>query len=330
MPTDGTYADWAWLDGEFVPWEECRIHARCQAVLVGAAVFEGIRAYWNEDQEQAYMFRFADHEHRLRESMKVTRMASPMPDGLETICAELIARNGWRADVHFTPFAYMGVAPDGGFLSANPNEGFFITALVRPRSRAVESGAHVRVSSFTRISDAVMPPRIKATANYQNSRLAMMEARADGYDNALLLNPRGTLSEAADACVAVIRRGRLATPPVTSGILESVTRATVMQLAQEDLGMTVEEREVDRTELYVADEVLLCATGAEVTPVASVDRVTVGAGRPGAVTRELQARYFAIARGQVEDHPEWRSPVYRRAEATGAARAAAQPTRPVV
>lgn len=306
---------WAWIDGAFVNWEDCRIHARSQAVLVGASVFEGIRAYWNPEAEEAYLFRFADHLRRIGESMKIARMSSPVPPGLERICAELIVRNGWCEDVHLAPFAYLDVAPDGGFLSANPNQGFFVTAVARPTALVVHTGAHLRVASFRRISDVSMPPRVKSAANYQNSRLAAMEARADGYDNALLLNDRGTVAEAADSCIAMVRGGRLVTPPVTSGILESVTRATVMQLAAESLGLAVEEREVDRSELYVADEVFLCGTGAEITPVVSIDRVNVASGSPGEITRRLQDRYFAIARGLVADHQDWRTPVYRTAAA---------------
>jgi branched-chain amino acid aminotransferase len=314
LNTERPIAQWGWLNGSFVAWNEFRIHARSQAVLVGAAVFEGIRAYWNADHEEAYFFRFGDHATRLRESMKLTRMSSSIPDQLEAICAELIVRNGWREDVHLSPFAYLDVSPDGGFLSRNPNEGFFVSAVARPSASVVHGGAHIKVASLLRISDATVPPRIKASANYQNSRLALMEARADGYDNALLLNQRGTVAEAADACIAMVRRGRLVTPPVTAGILESITRATVIELAREHLEMPVEEREVDRSELYVADEVLLCGTGAEITPVISIDRITIGNGAPGDMTRSLQARYFDIARGKVGEHPEWRSPVFQRAQ----------------
>lgn len=309
---------WAWINGAFVPWDECRVHARSQAVLVGAAVFEGVRAYWNADEEEAYLFRFADHSRRLAESMKMTRMSLSIPKGFEDICTELIVRNDWREDVHLAPFAYLGVSPDCGFLSANPDEGFLITAVARPRGRVVDQGAHLKVASFVRISDVSMPPRIKASANYHNSRLAIMEARVDGYDNALLLNQRGTVAEAADACIAMIRKGRLVTPPVMSGILDSITRATVMQLAHEHLALPVEEREIDRSELYVAEEVFLCGTGAEITPVISIDRLPIAAGLPGEVTLSLQDRYFGIARGLVSDHPEWRSPVYRHAPAKAA------------
>jgi branched-chain amino acid aminotransferase len=301
---------WAWKDGRLVPWDECRIHARSQAVLVGAAVFEGIRGYWNDADGEVYLFRLADHFRRMAESMKIMRMEGDLPD-LEAACIELVVANGWRENVHLAPFAYMDVAPDFGFISANANHGFFITAIARPRSQAVENGVHVRVSSFVRLTDHQMPPRVKASANYQNSRLAMAEARVDGYQNAILLTPGGVVAEAADACVVLLRRGRLVTPPVTSGILESVTRATILQLAAE-AGIAIEEREVDRSELYVADEVFLCGTGAEITPVLSVDRIGIGARAPGAITRRLQKRYLELAAGTTSEFPEWRTPVYRR------------------
>ncbi|WP_338203333.1 aminotransferase class IV [Candidatus Nephthysia bennettiae] len=168
------------------------------------------------------------------------------------------------------------------------------------------------MSSYTRISESTTPPRVKTAANYHNSRLAALEARVDGYDNAVQLNHRGTVAEAPDACMAIVRDGRLITPPVFAGLLESVTRSTVLQLAAETLGIPVEEREVDRSELYVADEAFLCGTGAEITPVVSVDRIEVGTGRPGPLTQQLQEAYYRVVRGTVEDHAEWRTPVYER------------------
>jgi branched-chain amino acid aminotransferase len=151
-----------------------------------------------------------------------------------------------------------------------------------------------------------MPPRIKASANYHAGRLATLQAKADGYDSAILLTQRGKVSEAAAACVFLVRDGVLATPGRSSDILESITRDTVMTLARE-LGIAVEEREVDRTELYIAEEVFLCGTGQELVAVTSVDRLPVGDGAPGAVTKRLQAAYEAVVRGTTEAHPEWRT-----------------------
>jgi branched-chain amino acid aminotransferase len=314
-----TTPEWAWRDGQFLRWEECRIHARSQAVLTGVSVFEGIRAYASADDEELYLFRFADHMRRLAQSLKIARIPAVVPPNLEEVCAELLVLNGWHEDVHIAPFACLDVSPDFGFLSDNPNVTFVITAVARPRARAIASGASLKVSSYTRISEATTPPRVKTAANYHNSRLAALEARVDGYDNAVLLNHRGTVAEAPDACVAIVRDGRLITPPVVAGLLESVTRSTVIQLAAETLGVPVEEREVDRSELYVADEAFLCGTGAEITPVVSFDRIEVGAGRPGPLTLQLQEAYYRVARGMVEDHSDWRTAVYHRSGAPSTA-----------
>jgi branched-chain amino acid aminotransferase len=154
-----------------------------------------------------------------------------------------------------------------------------------------------------------MPPRIKNISNYRNGQLATMEARTDGYDNALLLSPQGKVSEAPGACVMMVRKGQLITPPVTDGILESITRDAVMTMARESLGATVIERSIDRTELYLADEVFLCGTAFEVTPVVSVDRYQVGGGRIGELTGKLQRLYDDVLRGREERYASWRTPV---------------------
>jgi len=303
--------EWAWIDGRFVPWEECRIHVRTSAVAVAATVFEGVRAYWNAAHEQLYAFELDRHLRRLRESMAIMRMRSSLPADFAETCLELLARNGFREDVHFVPSAYVGL-PEGNMpMAPSAEEGLFVTAVARPPSKMLETGKSVCVSSWRRISDAVMPPRVKATGNYQNSRLALLDAQADGYDDAVLLNGNGTVAEAAGSCLMMVRRGEVCTPPVTAGILESITRAVLIELFEEKLGRRVIEREIDRTELYVAEEVFLCGSGQEVVPVVAVDRRRIGDGRKGPLTGAIQDAYFRVARGQDNTHPEWRTPVYR-------------------
>ena len=179
-----------------------------------------------------------------------------------------------------------------------------------------KDGLDVQVSSWTRISDATMPPRVKAASNYHNSRLALLQARADGYDSAILLSAEGKVTEGPGAALFMVRGDRLITPPVTSGVLESITRDTVMVLAPES-GLSVHEREVDRTELYVADELFACGSAAEVTPILSVDRIPVGSGAIGPGTRAIQAAYLATVRGERPDTQGWLTPVFAGA-ATGA------------
>ena len=238
---------WAWKDGSFVPYENCTIHVRTQAVMVAASVFEGIKAYWNRSEEVLYLFRLDEHLQRLRESMKIMRMSSSVPDDLGRICAELLARNGFTDDVHMMPTAYVGLPQGNVALAKGAHEGLFITGVSRPRSGLLDKGLRVCVSSWGRISDTTMPPRVKSAGNYQNGRLALNEAWANGYDNALLLNATGTVAEAPGSCMMMVRKGKVFTPPVTSGILESITRDTLIELFAEKMNLRVEERPIDRT-----------------------------------------------------------------------------------
>ncbi|TAM85272.1 branched-chain amino acid transaminase [bacterium] len=310
MPTAQPSPEWAWIDGRFVPWGECVLHARAQAIMTGASVFEGIRAYWNAGHEELYVFRLNDHFERLAASMKIMRMKQAVTPEIAAASVELLRRNGFRGDVHYMPVAYVGFGEGYGAQTPPVQEGFFITAVAKPQSPSLENGLNVCVSSWQRISDNVMPPRVKAAANYQNSRFALLEARTNGYDYAIFLNASGKVSEAPGACIFVVRGDQVCTPPVTAGILESITRSTLIQLFKERVGRPVIEREIDRTELYVADEVFLCGTGMEVTPVVSVDHVGVGSSRPGRLTKEIQHLYFQIARGEDTTMDHWRTPVY--------------------
>jgi branched-chain amino acid aminotransferase len=169
--------------------------------------------------------------------------------------------------------------------------------------------SHACISSWSRITDNVMPPRVKASSNYLNSRYASEEARRNGYDIALILNPNGKVAEAPGACLMLVRDGKIITPTVTSGILESITRATLIQLCRDVLNVEVIEREVDRTELYVAQEAFLCGTGAEITPIASVDRFTLGDGNIGAITARVENLYHDLVRGIDARYAEWRTAV---------------------
>ena len=315
MSQDLRKPKWAWIDGRYVPWDECVLHVRYQAIMTGASVFEGVRAYWNRQHKQLYIFRLREHLDRLADSMKVMRMTQRVTPDVADACLELLRRNNFEEDVHFMPVAYFGVGEGFGAQTRPLQEGFFITAIVAPPSTSVDRGINVCTSSWRRISDSVMPPRVKAAANYQNSRFALMEARANGYDYAILLNLSGTVAEGPGACVFMIRNGEIYTPPVTAGILESITRSTLIHLVKERLGRSVIEREIDRTELYLADEVFVCGTNSEVTPIVSVDRITVGSGLPGSTTRNIQQLYFTVARGEDDTFTEWRTPVYAQISA---------------
>lgn len=298
-----------YLNGTILPYDEARIHVQSAAVKYGASVFEGLRAYWNARQGELYVFRLEEHIDRLLGSLRLMRMEHGFTrEELASSILEVLRKNEVREDVHIRQSAY--VEADGALDATGP-VGLAVDA--RPHRVTDKPGIAVGVSSWTRISDGSMPPRIKCSANYQNGRLAMLEAKANGYEGALLLNGRGKLAEAPGACCFVVRGGVPTTPPVTADILESVTRTTLLELFRTELGQPALEREVDRTELYLADEAFLCGSGWEITPVVSIDRLPLGDGaQPGPVTRAIKECYFAVVRGEKPAYRRWLTPVYGR------------------
>jgi branched-chain amino acid aminotransferase len=303
MSENSEYANLlVYLDGEFVRWQDANIHVFSPAVKYGAAVFEGIRGYWNEDREKLYLFRLEDHMRRMELSQRIMRFNEIVPaQTMMDATIELMRRNVFRASVHIRPTVYVAGI---GESSAQKPIGSFITAVVRATPKKVEVGCRAQISSWQRISDNVMPARAKANANYNNSRYAGIQALKDGYDAAILLNSRGKVSEGQGMCLFIIRNGVAVTPSVTSDILESITRDTVIHLLREQ-GVEVQERDVDRSEFFDASEAFFCGTGAEITPIIDVDGDAIGTGKPGDVTRQLQSLYFNLAYGRTDKRPEW-------------------------
>jgi branched-chain amino acid aminotransferase len=305
--TEHQHPKYALMNGELVPYQDARVHVESTAFKYGAGVFEGLRAYWNAEQGELYAFRLREHFQRLVESLRICRMPSPLDvDGYTADMVRLMRAVELHEDIHMRATAYVDDL-EGRLGTFEP---VAISMVALPMRRYFgRDGLHVQVSSWTRISDAVMPPRVKAIANYHNSRLAIGQARTDGYDSAILLTDAGTVSEGPGFALFMLRGGKLVTPPVTAGILESVTRDTLMVLAPE-LGLEVVEREIDRTELYVADELFFCGSAAEVTPIFSVDRIPVGSGEAGPRTQAMRAAYMATVRGERPDTRGWLTPVF--------------------
>jgi len=300
-----------WFDGSVVPWEQARVHVSTAAVLRGANVFEGVRAYWNADEHDLFIFRNAEHLARLWNSAKIMRMTIPWTaEQLTQAQVGVLRANAFEGTVWFRLSLYVD-DDDEAWPPDQARVGGFILPRLAPRRPGVQDGIDTCISSWTRISDTTVPPRIKAGANYHNARLAVVEARLNGYaGQPILLNERGKVSEGPGACFCMVRGGRLVTAPITANILESITRATVLELAKDVLRVPVEEREIDRTELYIADEAFFCGSGAEITPVNSVDRYPIGTGRPGVLTRRLQESYFAAVEGRLPQYRHWLTPVY--------------------
>jgi len=299
-----------WWRGERMRWEEANVHVTDLAWSAVGAVFEGIRAYWNAEREELFIFRLPEHLKRLQQSTRIVRMPLQMsPDELTHIIIDLLQANEVREDTYIRPLVYTANAA-GKRNSPNELQGeLLVNTNPMPTHLGTGFVQHAKVSSWSRISDNVMPPRVKNISNYRNGQLATYEVREDGYDVALMLNAQGKVSEAPAACVMLVRDGKLITPDITSGILESVTRDALLVLAREEMGLEIEERAVDRTELYIADEVFTCGTAAEITPLVSVDKYQVGTGEPGPVTRELEALFLAVLRGNEDRYAHWRLPV---------------------
>lgn len=299
--------EFAVVNGEVVPFAEAHISIMAPGLTFAAAVFEGLRAYWNQADEQLYVFQLREHLARLQFSMRVIEMDDPpTTDELTDQILACLQANNYREDTYIRVQAYID---DWGEMIATGPVGSSIVCRRRPRVDAFVSGKNFAVSSWRRNADDASPPRIKATANYLNSRLAGLEAKRVGADGAILLNRDGTVSEGPGGCLFIVRDGCLITPPVTAGILESITRNILLKLA-DDLGLDAIEREVGRTELYLAEEGFYCGTGQEIVPVLSVDGKILGDGAPGHLTRRLQQVYDEIVRGQAANYRRWLTPVY--------------------
>lgn len=291
-----------YFNGAMVPYASATIHVSSVAAKYGANVFEGLCAYAGEG-ERSFVFRIREHIARLHESVRLMQIDCDYSDQVYIDAIMMSLReNRIRGDAHIRLTVFItgegyseGRGPASLVCLANPRQGASLEAKT----------VHAAVTTWRRIDDSIMPPRIKAGANYQNSRFGMLEARRNGYDEAIFLTLSGKVSEGANSCLAMVRDGVLTTPPVTSAILESVTRASLLELAASELGLTVAQREIDRSELYVAQEVFFCGSGHEVRPVLSVDRLPVGKGEIGPITRGLWDSYEAVVRGRSDSRKAW-------------------------
>jgi branched-chain amino acid aminotransferase len=303
-----------WWNGQIVPWGDAQVHVTILGWSTIGAVFEGIKAHWNSERQELYALQFAEHSDRFLDSMRLQRLA-PRWTAQELVEAslELLRVNAVRHDAYVRPIAYFGDTTWFSSCMDAPTEVFIWTT---PFESVLGTGRTFKacVSSWTRLGDNVMSPRIKCLSNYQNSRMALIEARRHGYDFPILLNDQQKVTEGPASCLFIVRDGVAITPSTTSGILESITRRTLLQMCREDLDIPTEEREVDRTELYVADEIFFCGTGAEVRPVIEVDGYQVGDGSIGPITRRLETAYHNMVRGE-SHHDRWRTPLYRTADA---------------
>jgi len=301
---------WAFFRGEFVPLRDANINVMTHGFNYGTAVFEGIRAYWNAEEEQLFALELVPHYERIRASARLLMMeVRQSPQELAEITIELLHRDALREDVYLRPIVYKSSETIGVRLH---NLDADITIFGVPFGQYIdtEGGIRAQVSTWRRTDDNAIPARGKITGAYVNGALAKSEAQLNGFDEAILLNADGHVSEGSAENLFIVKNGVLVTPPATDNILEGITRRRLMEVARSDFGMDVVERSIDRTELYGADEVFLCGTGAQISPVIEIDRRMIGNGRPGPVTRDLTRTYFDAVRGRTPAYRDWLTPVY--------------------
>lgn len=303
---------YAFFKGQMVPIEEAKVSIMTHAFNYGTGCFEGIRAYWNEDDGQLYVFRMKEHYERMHRSCRILRIHLPYStDELGEITLALLRKEGYRQDTYIRPLAYKADEIIGVRLHDLQDE-FALFAVPFGRYIEKEEGAHVCISSWRRVDDNATPARAKITGAYINSALAKTDAVLAGYDEALVLTDTGHISEGSAENFFMVRNGCLVTPPVTSNILEGITRDTIIELAREELGLETKQRSIDRSEIYICDEAFLCGTGVQVAAITQIEHRPIGTGQIGPVVSRLRELYFDVVKGKNPRYRHWLTPVYER------------------
>ena len=300
----------AFFEGKIVPLEQAKIGVMTHAFNYGTGVFEGIRGYWNEEDEQIYLFRLREHFERLVNSCKIVKIKLQYSvDEMCDLATRLVRLNGYREDVYVRPLAYKSDNLIGVRLH-NLDDEFLLYTAPFGAYLEIDKGISCGVSSWRRMDDNMAPARAKITGLYINSAFAKTEAIENGFDEAIMLTHDGHVSEGSAENIFVIEDGKLITPSVTENILVGITRNTLIELAQAEFGIETVERQIDRSELYIADEVFLCGTGAQVSSVISIDHRPVGSAEIGPITKKLQSLYFDVAKGRNKKYAHWCTPAY--------------------
>lgn len=300
----------AFFKGKIVPFDKAKISVMTHAFNYGTACFEGIRGYYNRKQKQMYILKLREHYERLARSTKVLKIGMKYDvDELVKITQKLVKLNAYTEDVYIRPLAYKSEEKIGLGLNGILDD---IVIFLAPFGKYLDTskGIRVGISTWKRIEDSQIPARAKVTGGYVNSSLAKSEAQDNGYAEAIMLSLDDHISEGSGENIFLLRDGQLVTPAPSENILEGITRAIVIELVKHELGLQVVERKVDRTELYVADEIFLCGTGAEIVPVLEVDKRRVGTGRVGPITKKIQDIYFKAVRGENRKYSSWLTKAY--------------------
>lgn len=295
----------AFFEGKIVPLADAKVNIATHGFLYGTAVFSGMRAYWNEEQQSLFVFRPYDHFRRLLHSARIMSMQSLYDEeGLIQLTVDLLKTDSWQQDVYLRPTFYkadMGI----GVRLHNLRDEFSMFVTAFDKYVANDTNAHVTISSWRRIDDNAIPARGKISGAYANSALIKTDANLAGFDEALVLDSNGHISEGSAMNIFMLRDGVLVTPPVTDNILEGITRKSIIELARKELGLEVVERSIDRTEVFVAEEMFMTGTAAQVTAVTKVDHRPVGAGVMGPITTKFRTLYEDILRGKNNKYLHW-------------------------
>ncbi len=297
-----------WLGGSIMNVSDAKVNVLSPTSQFGANVFEGIRCYWNENEQQLYGFRLHEHYKRLKNSMKMFRMDDKYTiEELTNALIDVVRANGYREDTAVRQTVF--IDGFGSWISTGPVN-MFVAPI--PKGRTLDknkNGLTAAISSWERISDKNLSPKVKVGANYINSRMAQLEALNNGYDTAIFMNEHGKIAEGPGSCLFMVRDGVLITPPVTASILESITRDTIIEIAKNDLKIKVVERDIDRTELYICDELFLCGSAMEVVPILSVDGIKVNSLN-NEISNKILNLYLDIIYGNVSKYKHWLTPIY--------------------
>jgi branched-chain amino acid aminotransferase len=297
-----------YFEGAYVPMREAKVSIMTHAFMYGTATFEGIRAYWNEDQGRLYGLKLREHVERIRQSCRILLMDDvPSVDELTGLIVETIRRNGFRSDAYIRPSFYKSTRAIGVRLHELAHE-LYIIAVPFGNYIDTEKGVRVMTSSWRRNADDALPARGKIVGGYVNMAFQKSEAEMNGFDEAVVLTADGHVNEASAANLFMVRDGIVFTPPVSDDLLEGVTRKALFELLSNE-GIPYEVRSIDRSELYVADEVLLCGTGVQISPVIEVDHRKVGSGEIGPISRIVRDRYFDAVRGRLPEYSHWLTPI---------------------
>ena len=303
----------AFFEGAFVPLEQANINIMTHAFNYGTAVFEGIRGNWNEEQGELYLFKVREHVQRIRQSAKIMRMEIRYTDDeIASMVQQVAERSGYREDVYIRPMVYKA-SKVVGLRMHNLDDEFLIYATPFGAYLDPDAGARCMTSSWRRVDDTAIPARAKVTGIYVNNSMAKTEAQLNGFDEAIMLNNDGHVSEGSGENIVIVRHGQLITPPPADNVLEGITLETALALAKTHLGLEVERRSIDRTELYIADELFMTGTAAHVTPITELDRVPIGSGAPGPISKEIQRLYFQMITGRMPQYLDWLTPVFKDA-----------------